>query len=269
MNTLRSWYQSVVPQRWRGPLWHYRTRLARKYAKHLEPGTGRCLRDFFMKDEDWDRRWLSGLGDLGPLLYGLVRAARPTTIVEIGSARGKSTCYLALACKHNGHGRVHSIDPHTATDWNDRHYDPESTYDYLTRQLRRYGLAPWCETIRARTGDALPSWDSAVDLLFIDGDHSLEGVRRDFEGFRPWLRPDALVLFHDSTWARHDPKYRAGHPEIGVDRFLQELQGCGYPSITIPVGPGLTLLQNSPGGFDFVAPARCATPELAGAMPTP
>ncbi len=36
-----------------------------------------------------------------------------------------------------------------------------------------------------------------VDLLFIDGDHSAEGVRRDYEMYRDFVRPGGLIAFHD------------------------------------------------------------------------
>lgn len=36
-----------------------------------------------------------------------------------------------------------------------------------------------------------------LDVLFIDGDHSDEGVRRDFAMYRPLVRPGGVVVFHD------------------------------------------------------------------------
>jgi predicted O-methyltransferase YrrM len=37
----------------------------------------------------------------------------------------------------------------------------------------------------------------AIDLLFIDGDHTYEGVRRDFDTYSPLVRPGGWVAFHD------------------------------------------------------------------------
>src|SRR5262249_36614737 len=36
-----------------------------------------------------------------------------------------------------------------------------------------------------------------VDFLFIDGDHTYEGVRQDFEVFGPLVKEDGLIAFHD------------------------------------------------------------------------
>jgi predicted O-methyltransferase YrrM len=38
-----------------------------------------------------------------------------------------------------------------------------------------------------------------LDFLFIDGDHSYEGARRDFEMYAPLVRSGGLVAFHDIT----------------------------------------------------------------------
>jgi predicted O-methyltransferase YrrM len=53
-----------------------------------------------------------------------------------------------------------------------------------------------------------------VDFLFIDGDHSYEGVKRDFELWSPLVRPGGLVAFHDM---------RPDHPD-GVPRLWAELK---------------------------------------------
>lgn len=39
--------------------------------------------------------------------------------------------------------------------------------------------------------------ESSVDFLFIDGDHSYQGVKADFELFSPLVRPGGIVAFHD------------------------------------------------------------------------
>src|SRR5262249_30303778 len=174
--------------------------------------------------------WHSGLVDCDLTLYSLARALRPKVVAEIGSARGKSTCIFALACRQNGAGHVYAIDPHTFNAWTDLGA-PDDTYTFLRRRLHSYGFEDVCTVIRSTSADAARGWDRPIDLLFIDGDHTYEGVRHDFEAFQPFLTERALVLFHDSAWehARDNRYYR---DDIGVPQFLQELQAAGYPSIT-------------------------------------
>src|SRR5690242_4920627 len=76
------------------------------------------------QEPHWSHRlaqveFCSGLGDSAWLLYGIARSLKPKIAVEIGSARGKSACFVGMALKENGFGRLYAIDPHTRTDWND------------------------------------------------------------------------------------------------------------------------------------------------------
>ena len=53
-----------------------------------------------------------------------------------------------------------------------------------------------------------------LDLLFIDGDHSFEGVRCDFEAYSPLVRPGGVIAFHDVAAGADD----------GVPAFWRSLQ---------------------------------------------
>ena len=44
---------------------------------------------------------------------------------------------------------------------------------------------------------------AGATFIFIDGDHSYEGVKTDFELCAPFLSPNAPVLFHDSAWEHY------------------------------------------------------------------
>jgi len=194
-------------------------------------------------------KWDSGLGDSLYTLYGLVRTLRPNAVIEIGSAKGKSTCAMALACSQNAKGKVYAIDPHTENYWSDR--VSESSYEFLRNRLRAYGLEPWCEVICKTSQEALANPPPIkADLVFIDGDHSYEGVKLDFELCKPLVSEHALVVFHDSAWEhfRHNPEYREG---LAVSTFLAELREQGYESVTLFAWPGLTILQPIVGGFPF------------------
>ena len=182
----------------------------------------------------------SGLGDSAWALYGLVRSMKPRVCVEIGSARGRSACHIGLALRENGAGRLYAIDPHRETAWNDS--DSKDTYRALLRNIRRLGLAHYVEVIRRDSAEAAREWTRPIDLLFIDGDHSHEGVRRDWEAFVRFVAPFGLVVFHDTLWdLRPDPKY--ARPDMGVPRFVEELRMSGYPVITLEQDFGVSLVQ--------------------------
>ncbi len=56
-----------------------------------------------------------------------------------------------------------------------------------------------------------------LDLLFIDGDHTYRGAKRDFEMYSPLVRKGGLVAFHDIVPHRE-------RPDIGVPQLWQELK---------------------------------------------
>jgi len=82
-----------------------------------------------------------------------------------------------------------------------------------------------------------------LDLLFIDGDHSYEGVKQDFLLYRELVRPGGLIMFHDV--AHHAPEKKCY-----VDQLWNEVK-VQYPSLEIIEDPrqgwaGIGILHNEP-----------------------
>ena len=187
----------------------------------------------------------SGLGDSAFLLHGLVISAKPRVVVEIGSARGRSTCFMGMALKNNGSGRLYAIDPHTRTTWND--LDSSDTFEFLKSNVNKLGLQQYVEILRNTSEEIARNWDRTIDILFIDGDHSYEGVKRDWGLFSPFVQPFGSVIFHDTLWdLKPDPRYN--RPDMGVPRFVDELREQGYPIITLDRDFGVSLVQPTLGG---------------------
>ena len=198
-------------------------------------------REFYV--ETFDFR--SGLGDSAWLLYGLARSIKPQGCVEIGSARGKSACTVGLALRRNGGGKLYAIDPHASTNWNDS--ASVDSFGIITEHLRKAGVAEYVEIVRQTSTEAAAGWERPIDLIFIDGDHSYEGVKADWDRFTPHVREFGVVVFHDTIWdLRPDPKL--SRSDMGVPRFVDELRAAGYPVITIDQNFGVSLVQPRLGG---------------------
>ncbi len=83
----------------------------------------------------------------------------------------------------------------------------------------------------------------AIDMLFIDADHSAEAVLRDFQGFFPFISPHGLILLHDThpeNELQMQPGY-SGTAYMAVEELMK--QNAEYEMITIPVPPGLTICR--------------------------
>jgi predicted O-methyltransferase YrrM len=64
--------------------------------------------------------------------------------------------------------------------------------------------------------------DNKVDFLFIDGNHSYEGVKKDFEMYSLLVRKGGIIAFHDII-----PDYYAKRgikPASGVYKFWNEVK---------------------------------------------
>ncbi len=189
--------------------------------------------------------FLSGLGDSAWLLYGLARSLKPKVCVEIGSARGKSACAVGLALRRNGGGKLYAIDPHSVTTWNDT--NSVDSFAIISENLRQAGVTEFVEIVRKTSGAAAKGWDKKIDLIFIDGDHSYEGVKADWELFLPHLNEFGVVIFHDTLWDLR-PDGQHDRADMGVPRFVEELRAAGYPVITIDQNFGVSLVQPRKGG---------------------
>jgi predicted O-methyltransferase YrrM len=191
----------------------------------------------------------SGLGDSAWLLYGLCRSMKPAVVVEIGSARGKSACYIGMALKHNGGGRLYAVDPHAPTDWNDA--DAVDTHDLMSRNLQSLRLSGQVTIVRKISSEITIEIPHPIDLLFIDGDHSYKGIKADWQKFSPHVSEFGIVVFHDTTWERHknDKWYR---PDMGVPKLVEELRRDGFPVTTIDRDFGVSIVQPRRGGIDLM-----------------
>jgi predicted O-methyltransferase YrrM len=149
-------------------------------------------------------------GEFRALLERLV-AAPPRRIVEIGAANGGTLFLFATAAADDA--LIVSIDV------------PEGyrrRREKLHRAFARKGQR--IELMRAdshdpgtvqTTGRLLGGRD--VDLLFIDGDHSYEGVRADYLNYSPFVRDGGLIAFHDIV---PGPERHVGE----APRFWKELR---------------------------------------------
>jgi predicted O-methyltransferase YrrM len=191
----------------------------------------------------------SGLGSSCDLLYGLVRSMKPDLCVEIGSARGRSACSIGMALKENGRGKLVAIDPHRRTEWND--YQSVDTFETITGNLAVLELTDWVEIRRSTSLEAVQGWQRPIDMIFIDGDHSYAGVKRDWQLFMPHVRQFGVVVFHDTLWdLRAD--LGAANEDMGVPKFVEELRSEGYPVLTIDKDYGVSLVQPVRGGLPLL-----------------
>jgi predicted O-methyltransferase YrrM len=128
-------------------------------------------------------------------------AAHARTLVEIGVAEGGSAAELREVMAHDG--RLHLIDPYP------RGRLGLSMMLVVARRTVgsvQNGSVRW---LRKFSFEAVDGWSQPIDFLFIDGDHSFEGVSRDWRDWSPHVRVGGRVALHDARvfpqgWTRDD-----------------------------------------------------------------
>lgn len=149
--------------------------------------------------------------DEAAYLYRLVRGLGPATLVEIGRYKGGSTLLLAAAM--DPAARLHSYDLHREFDVG--HRGPEQDR-HLAAALDRYGLQERVEMVVADSHTV--AHPGTCDLVLVDGDHSYDGARGDYEHWRSALEPGGHLLFHDAV----ERPFLNFEP--GVARLVEEIE---------------------------------------------
>lgn len=136
------------------------------------------------------------------LLYKTAKNSKHT-VVEIGRKYGGSALLLASAVQDGI--KVVSIDI--------------KNHKYLDHNL---SLAPKdvkdkLDIIKGSSYDVAKKWDQPIGLVFIDGDHSVEGLKQDVKCWTPFLVSGGFAVFHDIVDAG-----------IGLEVVTDKLQKEGW-----------------------------------------
>lgn len=165
--------------------------------------------------------------------YDLVRFTRPKVLVELGTHGGYSYFSFCHAAKDFATGtQCHAVDT-----WQG---DEQAGFyaAYIHALVQTYNSAHFADfsTLQKMTFDeaAARFAPGSIDVLHIDGLHTYEAVRHDWETWRPLVKAGGIVLFHDTA---------ARKPGFGVWRLWEEL-AAAHPSFHFSHSSGLGVLCN-------------------------
>lgn len=142
----------------------------------------------------------------GTILYTLAYAnTLQGDILEIGSWQGRSTCFLAQACRDSGNGIVRAVDHFKGNVGKEHFYkvgqdDLSDLESNFRNNIDGAGLSDHVKLYN------MPAQQAATEhladfanlrMLFIDGDHSYEGASHDIRLFAPLLQPGGIIVFDD------------------------------------------------------------------------
>jgi len=119
--------------------------------------------------------------EVGEFLYGLVRMIKPEKVLETGTHKGISSSYIASALKHNGSGKLTTIE-----------FD-ESLAEESFNRLRRLSLLEIVEIVK------LPSLEykteDMFDFVLLDTEPDIRF--KEFVKFWNNVKPGGIIIIHD------------------------------------------------------------------------
>jgi hypothetical protein len=150
-----------------------------------------------------------------PFALVLMELLAPRNFVELGVHKGDS--YFAFCQAANRFGlqtRGYAVDTWEG-DVHTTAYDETVYAGFMAWHDRHY--AAFSTPMRMSFDDAAAKFENgSVDLLHIDGTHTYDAVKHDFETWLPKMSERGVVLFHDSN-VRSEP--------FGVWKLWQEISG--------------------------------------------
>ncbi len=166
-----------------------------------------------------------------PFAFWLVDACSPKTFVELGMHAGNSYFAFCQAVKElKKETKCFAVD--TWCGDKQAGYYGEDVYQSVKRHNRK-NYVDFSRLIRSTFDDALAQFDDGtVDLLHIDGLHTYEAVKHDFESWSPKLSDQGVVLFHDVCVRDND---------FGVYKLWDEIKN-NYPAFLFEHAYGLGVL---------------------------
>lgn len=142
------------------------------------------------------------------------------TVVEIGSYIGASACCFGAAIKSRAvRGQIYCIDTWNNDAMTEGNRDTWQEFQNNTASYQDH-IVP----IRGFSIDVIiqvETYVKSVDLLFIDGNHSYEGVKADWNAYKRFLKTGSMVVFHDWGWAE-------GVKRVILEEVAPFVSDCDY-----------------------------------------
>lgn len=149
-----------------------------------------------------------------PFACDLVDSLRPSVFVELGTQLGESYFAFCQAMVESGTtAKAYAVDTWEGDLHTGRYGDDVfQEVDEYNRALYSH----FSRLMRMPFDDAADHFETeSIDLLHIDGLHTYEAVRHDFDTWWPKVKPGGMVLLHDSSVRQAD---------FGVWKLLDEVR---------------------------------------------
>ena len=177
----------------------------------------------------------------GLIHYAFIRNLKPKHVLCVGSRKGFIPATLALAVKDNGVGHVDFVDAGYDQDNYEKHWSGVGFWkkEDPHGHFAKIGIADFITTYVMTTEEYARKFPKKrYQYIYIDGDHSYEGVKLDYNLFCPKLDQYGFMSFHDITEHGYLDKGL-----FGVWKFWNEIKKEHSIMFPLPNSTGLGIIQ--------------------------
>ena len=152
------------------------------------------------------------------LAYLASQVREDGSIVEIGSYQGRSVGAIALGCVKAGiKPQIFAIDIWTSGRGKTfANYTRPIVFKNFKNRMKALGVDNMVHPIKGASVEVAARRKRPIDMLHIDANHEYEFVLEDFKAWSRFLRPGAIVAFHD--YSEHFPGVMKAVKEMVIDR---------------------------------------------------
>ncbi|MCA9381172.1 class I SAM-dependent methyltransferase [Candidatus Dojkabacteria bacterium] len=129
--------------------------------------------------------------------YDLVRNIQPKVIAELGTFKGTSLYTFAQAAKDSAiDTKIFAIDSWEGEEQTGEY--GEEIYDFVRKMVRKHYPEQEIRLMKMYFNEALKEFeDGSIDILHIDGLHTYEAVKDDYDSWKEKVSNDGIIFFHD------------------------------------------------------------------------
>ncbi|MCL4338900.1 class I SAM-dependent methyltransferase [Patescibacteria group bacterium] len=199
----------------------------------------RQLAKYYNGDKGHQTNLTTGNLGYGFIHYSLILNLKPKRVLCVGSRKGFIPAICALACQENGFGDVDFVDagfgPDDPNNWSGigwwKEVNPNKHFSFLDvkKNLTTHVMT---------TSEFAKRYKHKYQYIYIDGDHSYEGVKRDYSLFWPRLDKGGFMAFHDVVARGYLDKGL-----FGIWRFWREIEYKHTFIFPFPKDSGLGIIQ--------------------------
>ncbi|MES2850694.1 MAG: class I SAM-dependent methyltransferase [Bacteroidota bacterium] len=161
-------------------------------------------------------------------------AACSKCAVEIGVYEGVNTVNIASSINNNA--VLYAIDPFIKGKLGVCYY--EKIAKLLVKKNNVQGKIKF---ISSYSAEAAPQVPSAIDFIFIDGDHSVEGIKKDWALYADKIQSGGYMLLHDTMVPVHDPSVA----KLGSHQYFESVIKHDSRFTVVDTVDSLSVLQRN------------------------